>query len=441
MKKIFFTIALVFSCLVINAQTKAFQDAAKAIEKAKAETENPKKGATPATWIKLAKAYSDAFSLPTKNIWVGATNLEMKVILKSEPIISSEQRVVADEYGASETFNVDIYADKELYYNTAGILQVINVTNRPYPGDLLDMSYDAYMKAFEVDPKGTKRKDIEAGLTELKSLYFDEAITKYTLSNIVEANVIFESSLKTLENPVMNGIDSMVVYYTAVTANAIGDEDKALKYLEKCRQIGYYVDGNVYGSLGEIYKNRGDLEKSKAILSEGFSKFPTNQMILISLINIFLETNDDPNKVLELIHAAQANEPNNPSLYWAEGNVYKNLDNLDKAVELYNKSFEINNNYIFGVFTVGATYYEKAIEIQEKAMEEMDDRKYEQMMEEMSNLLRKAIDPFEKSFSNTSDEEMKLTIATYLKEIYFRFRDEKPEYMERYQHYYNLLNE
>lgn len=422
---------------ITNAQSKAFVDAAKAIDKAKEEAANPKKATNPATWIKLAKAYTDAYNLPSKNIWLGASNIEVKVILKAESVKSTENRVISDDFGNSETFVVDTYDDKELYYNSAGVLQVVKVTKWPYEGNLLDLAYDAYMKAFEVDPKGSKKKDLEIGLTELKNAYNEEAMAYYNLNDVKTASRLFESSLKTSENPVMNTIDSVIVYYTAVTANATGDVERAKKYYQRCIDIEFYSDGDAFGSLAELYKREGDVEKAKEILSEGFSKFPTSQTILISLINIYMETGDDPNKVLDLIHVAQKNEPTNASLYWAEGNVYKGLGDMEKAIEQYYKSFEINNNYIFGVFTVGATYYEKAIELQEKAIEELDDNKYNELMDEMSKCLKDAIEPFEKAFANTEDLELKSGIASYLKEIYFRFRDEKPEYMDRF----NFFNE
>ena len=163
----------------------------------------------------------------------------------------------------------------------------------------------------------------------------------YTLGDLRTANSYFESSLKVLDNPVVEKIDSMIVYYTAVTFNMLDDKANAAKYFEKCKEINYHQEGDVFSSLAEVYKAQGDIEKAKATLNEGFATYPTSQGILVSLINIYLETNDDPNKVLELIRTAQANEPTNASLHYAEGNVYKGLNDMENAIKCYYKSFKL----------------------------------------------------------------------------------------------------
>ena len=70
-------------------------------------------------------------------------------------------------------------------------------------------------------------------LSKLRDLYINDAMTAYTLGDIETANKYFESSLKVLDNPVTEKIDSMIVYYTAVTFNMLGDKENAAKYLEK----------------------------------------------------------------------------------------------------------------------------------------------------------------------------------------------------------------
>jgi tetratricopeptide (TPR) repeat protein len=153
------------------------------------------------------------------------------------------------------------------------------------------------------------------------------------------------------------------------------------------------------------------------------------------LINTYIESNDDPAKILELIHQAQKNEPENATLYYAEGNVWKNLNDFGKAVECYKKSVETDNNYYFGYFAIGAAYYDKAVDIQVKAADEMDDAKYEAMVKDLEANLEFAIEPFEKCFASTKDEEIKAVVAEYLKNIYFRFREKSPEHMAGYEKY------
>ena len=102
-------------------------------------------------------------------------------------------------------------------------------------------------------------------------------------------------------------------------------------------------------------------------------------------------------------------------------------------------SYEINPNYVFGILGVGILYYENAVKIQEKASEEMDDFKFNEMMKQVDENLEKAIDPFEKSFGITEDGDIKTAIAEYLKNIYFRLREKNPDYPALYEKYNSML--
>ena len=433
MKKILLIISALALTLSLGAQTK---DAVlKNVEKAKATVENPKKASNPAAWMKLAETYVSAYNYPQSGLWIGAQAMEAKLVLKGQQVLSTETRNCS-----GIDFTVEVYEDKEIYFNPDGLLEVINVT-KPIIDQPLECAYEALMKAYEVDVKKSKKEDIAEQLSKLRDMYINEAMGAYTRGDIKTANSYFEASLKVLDNPVVEKIDSMIVYYTAVTFNMLGDKENAAKYFEKCKEINYHQEGDVFSSLAEIYKAQGDLDKAKATLNEGFAAYPTSQGILVSLINIYLESNDDPNKVLELIRTAQANEPNNASLHYAEGNVYKNLKDLDNAIKCYYKSFEIDPTYVFGIYTVGSTYYDRAIEIQEEinALDVNDYETYDKLIAEFEKALLDAIDPFEKAFAATNDKEFQLAIADGLKQIYFRFRDKDPKYQEGFEKYNSFL--
>ncbi|MBO7320482.1 MAG: tetratricopeptide repeat protein [Bacteroidales bacterium] len=435
MKKLLLIVSALVLTVSVGAQTK--EVVLKNLDKAKATVENPKKATAPASWLKLAEAYVDAYNQPQIGLWVGAQSMEVKLLLKGQQVLSTETRTVnGNEY------TVEVYADKELYYTPQGVLDVIKVT-APLVEEPLESAYESLMKAYEVDVKASKKEDIAMQLSKLRDLYINDAMTAYTLGDIETANKYFESSLKVLDNPVTEKIDSMIVYYTAVTFNMLGDKENAAKYLEKCMEIKYYQDGDVFSNLAEVYKAQGDLDKAKAVLNEGFIAYPTSQGILVSLINIYLESNDDPNKVLELIRTAQANEPNNASLHYAEGNVYKNMKDMENAIKCYYKSFEIDPTYVYGIYTVGSTYYDRAIEIQEEInnLDVNDYETYDKLLAEFEQALIDAIDPFEKAFAVTTDKEFQLAIADGLKQIYFRFRDKDPKYQEGFDKYNAFLEE
>ena len=109
----------------------------------------------------------------------------------------------------------------------------------------------------------------------------------------------------------------------------------------------------------------------------------------------------------------------------------------DAAVAAYRKCAEIDPNYAYGYIGEGIHYYELAVDIQNKAAEELDDAKYAALMGEFETTLKACLPPFEKAFELSTDPELKASIAEYLKNACFRFRTEGPEYQEMYDKYAN----
>lgn len=435
MKNLLLALTLLFS-VQLAAQTKEVADAIKNYEKAKKESADPKKGANPATWIKLADAYAEIFDSPVKSIWNGASRNEIKLLLKDQRIASTEDRTIQ-----GVKYSVDVYDDKELYYNEDGTLACFVQTKEYVPGNIIDEGVAALVKAAELDTKNAKSKDISEKLVAMKNRYQSDAMAAYTLGNFKKASTYFEGSVKISSHPLIKQIDTVMMYYTGLTALMAKDYDTAAKYLQMSIDNNYDAKGDIYSSLAEAYKAKGDMAKTKEVLQTGFTKHPTNQSILVTLINSYLESNDDPNKVLALITQAQKNEPMNASLYYAEGNVWKNMKNVDKAIECYKKSMEIDKTYYFGSFAIGAAYYDRAVDIQTAAAEEVDDTKYEALVKQLEENLISAIEPFESCFANTSDNEVKLVVAEYLKNIYFRFREKEESYKAGLDKYTAYLNE
>lgn len=433
-------ILLIFSALmlVLSAGAQSKESVLKNLEKAKVTVENPKKATNVSAWMKLADAYMNVYRFPEGGLWVGASAAEAKLLISNQKVLSTEVKNIE-----GVDYTIDTYEDKMIYYNPQGVIEVIKVTAPATTEDCLQGAFDAILKADEFDAKHAKKEDLKNLMVNVKNAYLNEAMSAYTLGDIKTANKMFEASLKTSENPVTEAIDSMVTYYTAVTFNMLGDKDNAVKYFEKCLSIGFDQKGEVQASLSEIYKAKGEIEKAKEILNAGFQKYPTSQSILVSLINIYMESKDDPNKVLDLIRTAQKNEPQNASLYYAEGNVYKNLGDIDNAIKCFYKSYEIDPNYTFGIYSVGSTYFDQAIATQTK-MDEIDVQDvvgYERLLAEFEKYLLDAAEPFEKAFESSKDMDLKIAIGDALKQIYFRFRDKDPKYQAGYEKYNTFLIE
>ena len=434
MKRILIALAVLVSMQVADAQVKSPDAAKKAVESALEASKNVKKAAKVATWTKLAQAYVDAYNAPAGSAWLGASKQELQLLMPNEKPMAVEETVLGGEACTKE-----VYDNKEFYFNAAGQLIMINVT-KPVYEDALEGAVDAYRKAYEVDLKKSKLKDITEGLANVSKKYLDEGMNRYMLNDLVGASVLFEKAAETSAVEPLAKVDTTALYNAGFTALVSKDLERAKKFFEKCLEVGYYYEGGeVFAKLADVYNQLGDKEKSAEVLEMGFTKFPQSQSILIGLINYYLESNKDTDRLFVLIDEAKKNEPDNASLYYVEGNIYNELGDKENAVNSYYKCAEINPDYEYGYIGAGVMFYNMAIEILDKAQNEFDDAKYNALLSQCEEVLTKALDPFEKAFNVTKDETLKVNIAEYLKNIYYRFSSKGAEFEAGYKKYDEIV--
>lgn len=425
MKKILLALAVLASMQVANAQVKSAADAKKAVEAAEAAASNEKKAVKTATWLKLGQEYVKAYDAPTGNIIPGSSKTELALMMGSEKPVSTEAVEIQ-----GTPYTKEVYADKNLYFNANGQLAVIEVT-KPVYADALEKAIAAYQKAYELDASHAKSKDIAAAFDLIGQKYNTEAYNKYTLGDLASASKYFEKAAEVEALAPLSKIDTTSIYNAGFTAWATKDMSKAKELFEKCYNLGYYYEG------GEVFAKLADVDtlNTKKYLEEGFEKFPQSQSILIGLINYYLKSNESTDRLFELLDKAKANEPNNASLFYVEGNIRSQLGDTENAVKAYRKCAEINPEYEYGFIGEGTMYYNKAIEVQTKAQDELDDTKYMALVKEFEEDLKACIPAFEKAFEVTKSEQVKAGVAEYLKNAYYRFRDEGADYKAGYEKY------
>ncbi len=433
MKRILIALAVLLAVQTVDAQTKSPEAAKKALESAKAASQDAKKAAKVATWTKLAGAYMDYFNSPAGNVVVGASKQELAFLMGSQQPVSAETVVVDGQPLIKE-----VYADKDMYFNEGGQLVLIDV--RQEFEEALAGAAEAYKKAYEVDLKKSKVKDIVAGLENVARKYMDEGMNYYQFGDLAKASEYFGLAAETVAAEPSSKVDTLATYNAAFAAWQSQDYPRAQKYFEKCVEANYYYeDGEVFAKLGDVYAKLGDAKKGAETLEKGFGLFPQSQSILIGLINYYITSGEDTGRLFELINKAKANEPNNASLYYVEGNIYKELKQNDKAVAAYYECAKINPQYEFGYIGAGVLYYELAVELQEKASNELDDAKWMELNKQCEQALKDALDPFEKAFAISKDQQIKVSVAEYLKNIYYRFSSLGPEYEAGYKKYDDIV--
>ena len=437
MKKTLIVLALLASFQVANAQSNV-NSAAKAVESALAASQNEKKATKVATWMKLAQTYVDAYTAPAGNVWLGADMTSLQLSMGGEKPTSVETVTLN---GAQYTKQV--YENKNLYFNAQGQLAVIEVT-KPVVENALPKALEAYKKAYELDEKHSKDKDISEGIKAIAEKFNQEAYNAYTLGDIKKAESFFEAAVDAAAQKPYEKIDTNSLYNAAFTSWSVQDFGKAKTLFDKCLNYGYYAEnGEVFAKLADCISHVDTTKAGKAeakdYLEQGFSKFPTSESLVFGLINYYMTSGEGTDRLFELLQQAKSTSPDNASLYYVEGQAYKQLGDLDKAAKAYDESAAKDPKYVYAYIGKGQMYYDKALELQEKAQNELDDAKYMALVQEFEVTLKKCIEPFEQAYVVCEDAAIKSTIAEYLKQIYYRFRDQDPKYRAGYEKYNALL--
>ena len=432
MKRILIALAVLLAVQTADAQVKSVDAAKKAVEAADAAAQNPKKAAKVATWLKLASAYMDAYDAPAGNVLLNSPRIQIQMMMGNEKP-SSVENVVIDGLN----FKKEVYANKNLYFDEMDVLRILEVT-KPVCADPLANALEAYVKAYEVDVKKTKEKDIKEGIANVAKKYFEDGMNQYSLGDFAKSGVLLGKAAEASATAPYSVVDSTSLYNAGYVYWASKDYNTAKKYFEECLSIGYYYEnGEVYAKLADVYMNLDNGAKGVSVLEEGFVKFPQSQSILIGLINYYLKSGENTDRLFELINEAKRNEPNNVSLYYVEGNINKQLGNFEQARAAYQEATKVDPNYDFGYHGEGVLLYERAVELSEKASNELDDAKYNALVKEYEQILLEAIVPFEKAFEVSSAADVKMNCAEYLKNIYYRFSSVDDKYMQGY----NKFNE
>ena len=261
-------------------------------------------------------------------------------------------------------------------------------------------------------------------------------MNQYSLGDYKKAGELLGKAAVASETAPNSVVDTTSLYNAGYIYWASKDFETAAKYFERCLAENYYYDnGEVYAKLGDVYFNLGDKPKGVETLEAGFVKFPQSQSILIGLINYYIESGENTDRLFELIGEAKKNEPENVSLYYVEGNIHKQLGDFDKALAAYKECETVDPNYDFGYHGQGALLYDRAVMLSEKAQNEFDDAKYNALVKEYEQVLLDAIEPFEKAFEVSQNPQVKLNAAEYLKNIYYRFSSVEVKYMQGYNKY------
>ncbi|MFZ0280497.1 MAG: tetratricopeptide repeat protein [Bacteroidales bacterium] len=310
------------------------------------------------------------------------------------------------------------------YFAKGKLCQAVFKSENPkfkeFYADPLGEAYAAYEKAMELDTKGATKKRIITNM-----IYNSLALDLYSQGGIQFDAKDYAGALKSFENQIAItesdkyvGITDTGMYYNAGLAAMNSKKyPEAIKYFEKCAEMKY-LGVTPWFQISQSYLETGDTLKAEEILKGLPDKFPGDKNVNLQLIDLYIKAGKN-DEALTYLQIAKDADPENYSLYFAEGIIYLNQNKFDQSIVDLTKAVELKSDFYESQYGLGAAYINKASDMFLKANDIMDVNKYNVAIEEAMGVFAKALPYMEKANELKPDDVFALRS---LKELYYRLK-------------------
>ena len=286
--------------------------------------------------------------------------------------------------------------------------------------DALWTAKESYLKAQELDVKGSYKREIITGLGLVQTTAGNQGIYDYTNESYKMAAAKFDLSAEVAG--MFDVLDTMAIFNAALCYEKSDEIDLAVDRYKTCGSHGYQVP-NVYLFVANLLRQAGRTESALSELQAARALFPREQSLIIEELNIYLEAKDYARAESNLKLAAEG-DPENEILWFSLGSVYDNLGKSDDAAQAYLKALEIDATYFDANYNLGAMYFNEAVQginasndMWKPRMTKAESTKQKELEETAKNMFLKARPYLEAAHqSNPSDID---TIRS-LRDIYAR---------------------
>jgi tetratricopeptide (TPR) repeat protein len=410
MKKIAVLIIVLISFTFVNAQKIEVQNASNylrngQLEKAKIAidkaTENPETNKEAKTWFLAGNIY-----LEINSVYIKEAGLELGML--------------RDSAKTSTVFGLPPFQEKPISSKKTKLENGQKGRKLEYKNKLI-LIFDENDKLISVsDPTDGKYKDIKPDLLVItvaayaKALPLAEAEEDDQLVQNIKINIgvtsgqIFNLGIKCFNDKDYLGAVEGFARAAEVTEKFLGNtDDKAIlnENIAALKAIDQFIEQN------DTIKAIEYIEIRKQIT-------PDNLDLIIKEANIYLGSGELA-KALESLLEAESIDQSNPSVYFAIGANYDQLEEYDNAIEAYQKAIELKPDYSDAIYNLGAIYFNQGVAIIKEANDLPLDKEeeYNSLVEEATNYYEKALPFLEQAYEiNPADRN---TLET-LKEIYTR---------------------
>ena len=158
-----------------------------------------------------------------------------------------------------------------------------------------------------------------------------------------------------------------------------------------------------------------------AALQKGFEKYPDDNVVLTSMIQLYMDQNktEDAMKYLKM---AIEQDKDNATFYFAQGALYEKMEDEENAIEAYQNAIGVDKEFFNAYYNLGALYYNKGVKQIEYAntIPTSNNKLYEEELSKSDIWFEKALPFMEECYKLKPDDNMTLES---LKNLYYRLKD------------------
>lgn len=236
--------------------------------------------------------------------------------------------------------------------------------------DPLTEALNSYKKALTLDKKGRNANSIKIKLTLMENDFMNQAVEAFNNEDYAKALLSFEQILDMKQLPVMkkddpNGIDTVIIFNAGLAAFNDKNYPKAITYYTEATKHGYN-GGRTYSLLSKSYLESKDTLAAIKTLNDAFEKYPTDNSVLVEMINIYIN-NKRTDEAMKYLNLAIEQDPANASYYFAQGSLLDGMGKQEDAIKSYEKAIELNKESYDAHYNLGALYYNNGVKQIEEA--------------------------------------------------------------------------
>ncbi len=291
--------------------------------------------------------------------------------------------------------------------------------------DPLGEALKSYKKALELDDKKGGSNSVKIKLTLLTNSLANQAVEAFNNEDYKKALQSFEQILEIndidivkADNP--DAIDTVYIFNAGLAAYNAKDYDKAIKYYKEAAEYGYN-GARTYSLVANSYQMKKDTLGALETLKEAFKKYPEDNGVLTSMIQIYLDL-DKTEDAMTYLDMAIQQDPTNATYYFAQGTLYEKLNKEQEAIKAYENAIKYDDKYFNAYYNLGALYYNKGVQQIEVAnkVPASDNEKYVAETKKADKWWKEAIPYMEKCLELNPDDKMTLES---LKNLYYRMKE------------------